>query len=66
MTIPEAVYLALQAGALGEGGEIYVLRMGQPIRSLNLATTLLSIAPKAAKSDHLSEASSTGVAVGWS
>ena len=35
MTIPEAVQLVLQAGALGEGGEIYVLRMGQPIRILD-------------------------------
>lgn len=37
MTIPEAAQLVLQAGALGEGGEIFILDMGEPMRILTLA-----------------------------
>jgi FlaA1/EpsC-like NDP-sugar epimerase len=41
MTIPEASQLVLQAGAIGQGGEIFVLDMGQPIRILELAYDLV-------------------------
>jgi len=37
MTIPEASQLVMQAGAIGRGGEIFVLDMGRPIRILDLA-----------------------------
>ncbi len=37
MTIPEAAQLVLQAGAMGEGGEIYILDMGESVRILDLA-----------------------------
>jgi len=37
MTIPEASQLVLQAGAMGEGGEIFILDMGEPVRILDLA-----------------------------
>ncbi len=37
MTIPEASQLVLQAGAMGEGGEIFILNMGEPVRILDLA-----------------------------
>jgi FlaA1/EpsC-like NDP-sugar epimerase len=37
MTIPEASQLVLQAGAIGQGGEIFVLDMGEPVRILDLA-----------------------------
>jgi len=37
MTIPEASQLVLQAGAMGEGGEIFILDMGEPMRILDLA-----------------------------
>ena len=37
MTIPEAAQLVLQAGAMAEGGEIFILDMGEPVRILDLA-----------------------------
>ena len=43
MTIPEAVQLVLQAGPLGQGGEVFVLDMGEPIRIVDLATDLVRL-----------------------
>jgi FlaA1/EpsC-like NDP-sugar epimerase len=43
MTIPEAVHLVLQAGAMGSSGETYVLDMGQPIRIIDLARDLIRL-----------------------
>jgi FlaA1/EpsC-like NDP-sugar epimerase len=43
MTIPEASQLVLQAGAMGHGGEIFVLDMGEPVRIVDLARDLISL-----------------------
>ena len=43
MTIPEAVQLIIQAAALGQGGEIFVLDMGEPLRVVDLATELIRL-----------------------
>ncbi|MDR1953006.1 MAG: polysaccharide biosynthesis protein [Clostridiales Family XIII bacterium] len=43
MTIPEAVQLVMQAGAMTEGGEIFILDMGEPVRILDLAENIIKL-----------------------
>jgi len=44
MTIPEAAGLVIQAGAMGSGGEIFVLDMGEPVKIWDLATNMIRLA----------------------
>lgn len=43
MTIPEACQLVLQAGTMGQGGEIFILDMGQPMKIADLARDLITL-----------------------
>lgn len=43
MTIPEAVQLVIQAGSMSNGGEIYVLDMGEPVKIMDLAVDLIRL-----------------------
>jgi FlaA1/EpsC-like NDP-sugar epimerase len=43
MTIPEAVHLVLESGGMGRGGELFVLKMGEPVRILDLAEDLIKL-----------------------
>ncbi|SDJ60142.1 NDP-sugar epimerase, includes UDP-GlcNAc-inverting 4,6-dehydratase FlaA1 and capsular polysaccharide biosynthesis protein EpsC [Pedobacter sp. ok626] len=44
MTIPEAVQLVLEAAAMGNGGEIYIFDMGDPVKIVDLATNMIKLA----------------------
>ncbi len=44
MTIPEACQLVLEAGSMGNGGEIYIFDMGKPVRILDLAKKMIKLA----------------------
>jgi FlaA1/EpsC-like NDP-sugar epimerase len=43
MTIPEAAHLVLEAAAIGHGGELFVLRMGEPVRIVDLAHDMIRL-----------------------
>ena len=51
MTIPEASSLVIQAGAMGHGGDVFVLDMGEPIRIVDLARTMIRLAGYTEKSE---------------
>jgi FlaA1/EpsC-like NDP-sugar epimerase len=50
MLIPEAAQLVIQAGAMADGGEVFVLDMGQPIRIVDLARRMIALAGLTEKS----------------
>ncbi|TVP47426.1 MAG: polysaccharide biosynthesis protein [Mongoliibacter sp.] len=51
MTIPEACQLVLEAGIMGNGGEIYVFDMGQPVKILDLAKKMIQLSGKKFEED---------------
>lgn len=50
MTIPEASQLVIQAGALGKGGDVFVLDMGEPVRIVDLAKQMIQLSGRTLKS----------------
>nr|WP_231616688.1 nucleoside-diphosphate sugar epimerase/dehydratase [Pseudoalteromonas sp. NSLLW218] len=51
MTIPEAAQLVIQAGAMGKGGDVFVLDMGDPVKIKDLATKMVRLSGFEVKSD---------------
>lgn len=51
MTIPEAAQLVIQAGAMGKGGDVFVLDMGEPVKIFELAKTLIHLCGLEVKND---------------
>ncbi len=51
MTIPEASQLVLQAGAMGQGGDVFVLDMGEPVKIIDLAHRMIRLSGLKLKSD---------------
>ena len=51
MTIPEAAQLVIQAGAMGKGGDVFVLDMGEPVKIVDLAKNLIKLSGLDIKSD---------------
>ena len=46
MTIPEAAQMIIQAGAIGQGGEVFILRMGTPVKIVDMARDLIRLSGK--------------------
>lgn len=51
MTIPEAAQLVLQAGAMAQGGEVFVLDMGQPVRIFELARRMVQLSGRSIREE---------------
>lgn len=51
MTIPEAAQLVIQAGAMGQGGDVFVLDMGQPVKIAELAEKMIHLSGLSVRSD---------------
>lgn len=52
MTIPEAAQLVLQAGAMGEGGDVFLLDMGEPVKILDLAKRMVHLSGREVKDEN--------------
>jgi len=51
MTIPEAAQLVIQAGSMGQGGDVFVLDMGEPVKIVELAEKMIHLSGLSIKSD---------------
>lgn len=52
MTIPEAAQLVIQAGAMGQGGDVFVLDMGKPVKIAELARTMVNLSGLTVRDAH--------------
>ncbi len=52
MTIPEAAQLVIQAGAMAQGGEVFVLDMGEPVRIADLARRMVELSGLTVQDEH--------------
>ncbi len=52
MTIPEAAQLVIQAGAMGQGGDVFVLDMGQPVKIMDLARRMVELSGLTVRDEH--------------
>ncbi|NMM26349.1 MAG: polysaccharide biosynthesis protein [Glaciimonas sp.] len=64
MTIPEAAQLVLQAGSMGEGGDVFVLDMGEPVKIIDLAKQMVRLSGLEVKSEATPEGTIELVHVG--
>ena len=51
MTIPEAAQLVIQAGSMGQGGDVFVLDMGEPVRIVELAEKMIHLSGLSIRSE---------------
>jgi len=51
MTIPEAAQLVIQAGSMGQGGDVFVLDMGEPVKIVELAEKMIHLSGLSIRSD---------------
>jgi FlaA1/EpsC-like NDP-sugar epimerase len=51
MTIPEAAQLVIQAGTMAQGGEVFVLDMGEPVRIIDLARSMIELSGLSVRDD---------------
>ena len=52
MTIPEAASLVIQAGAMAQGGEVFVLDMGEPVKIIDLAKNMIRLAGRTLRNEN--------------
>ena len=52
MTIPEAAQLVVQAGSMANGGEVFLLDMGEPVRIIDLARNMIELSGMTIRDDH--------------
>jgi FlaA1/EpsC-like NDP-sugar epimerase len=58
MTIPEAAQLVIQAGSMGQGGDVFVLDMGEPVKIVELAEKMIHLSGLSVRSERTFRATS--------